>query len=60
MTAYFAWVVNRLGNTVPQLYYNVAPKKGQHGSDPVKILACYQLNEKDYEACQAKDKSGFD
>lgn len=59
MTAHFAWVVNRLAQVVPQLYYGPKPTKGAHGSDPVRILACYELTPEDYEACKGKEKSGL-
>jgi hypothetical protein len=51
MTAHFVWVVNRLAQVVPQIYYGPKPTKGQNGSDPVKILACHELTEEDYKAC---------
>jgi hypothetical protein len=55
MTAYFTWCVNRLAQVVPQIYYGQKPTKGQHGSDPVRILFCHELTEEDYKACH-KDK----
>ena len=54
MTAYFTWCVNRLAQVVPQIYYGPMPKKGQHGSDPVRVLACYELSPEDYQAVQIR------
>lgn len=59
MTAYFSWCVNRLAQVVPQIYYGVKPSKGQHGSDPVKVLACHELTPEDYQAVQSRDKQQY-
>ena len=59
MTAYFTWCVNRLAQVVPQIYYGAVPKKSQHGSEPVRVLACYELTPEDYQAVQGRDKEKF-
>ena len=41
--AYFAWVVNRIGQTTPHLFYEHPPKDGPL----LRILSCHKIETDD-------------